>query len=50
MAELIYGPFIEFLKLLISRGADAKACVDKLEFYRELDEHKKHVVITESAR
>jgi hypothetical protein len=43
-------PFIEFLKLIISKGADPLRKVDKTEFYRELDEHKKTLSLVSDAR
>ena len=47
---LITLPFIEFLKLIISKGADPLRKVDKTEFYRELDEHKKTLSLVSDAR
>ena len=43
--SLIVEPFIALLKSLIEKGANPKATVDKLEFYRELDKHKQHLVL-----
>ena len=42
---LIVEPFIALLKSLIEKGANPKATVDKLEFYRELDKHKQHLML-----
>lgn len=47
---LITVPFIAFLKILIDKGADPHAKVDKIEFYRELDEHKKTIALVGEAR
>jgi hypothetical protein len=41
--ELITKPFIELLRILCSKGADAHAVVQKTAFYRDLDEHKRHM-------
>ena len=41
--ELITKPFIELLRILVSKGADPHAVVQKTAFYRELDEHKRHM-------
>jgi len=35
---------------LVSKGANTNAKVDKIEFYRELDEHKRRVVMVGDAR
>ena len=48
--ELFTQPFIEFLKILISKGADPHMKVGKLQFYRELDEHKRHLLTVNDAR
>ena len=48
--SLIVVPFIELLKSLVKIGADPKATVDKLEFYRELDKHKQHLVLVQDQR
>jgi hypothetical protein len=48
--SLITVPFIEFLKVLIEKGADPHAKVDKIEFYRELDEHKRTITLVGEAR
>lgn len=48
--SLITVPFIEFLKVLIEKGADPHAKVDKIEFYRELDEHKRTIALVGEAR
>ena len=44
---LIAQEFVKFLQVLIERGANPRATVDKLEFYRKLDEHKKHLLVLE---
>jgi hypothetical protein len=36
-------PFIELVKQLVSMGCDPYAKVEKLAFYRELDERKRHM-------
>ena len=43
--SLIVEPFIALLKCLVEKGANPKATVDKLEFYRELDKHKQHLLL-----
>lgn len=48
--SLITVPFIDFLKVLIEKGADPHAKVDKIEFYRELDEHKRTIALVGNAR
>jgi hypothetical protein len=48
--SLIVVPFIELLKSLVKIGADPKATVDKLEFYRELDKHKQHLMLVQDQR
>lgn len=42
---LIAQPFVNFLVELIEQGVNPHARVEKLEFYRKLDEHKKHLVL-----
>jgi hypothetical protein len=37
-------PFLDFLKILVFAGADPHACVDKTEFYRELDIKKLEIM------
>ena len=48
--SLITVPLIDFLKVLIEKGADPHAKVDKIEFYRELDEHKRTIALVGEAR
>ena len=48
--SLITVTFIDFLKVLIEKGADPHAKVDKIEFYRELDEHKRTIALVGEAR
>ena len=48
--NLITVPLIAFLKTLIEKGADPHAKVDKIEFYRELDEHKRTIALVGEAR
>ena len=50
MKSLVTVPFIEFLRTLIIKGADPHAKVDKIEFYRELDEHKRTLALVGEAR
>ena len=50
MLELVTEPFIELLRLLVQKGADVHSRVDKLEFYRELDLHKRHIALLGEAR
>lgn len=50
MKSLVTVPFIEFLRTLILKGADPHAKVDKIEFYRELDEHKRTLALVGEAR
>jgi len=38
------------LRIIIQKGADPHAKVDKIEFYRELDEHKRTLVLVGEAR
>ena len=40
---LIIQPFVNFLKAIVDKGADPHATVQKLSFYRKLDEHMKHL-------
>ena len=35
---------------MVVHGADPHATVDKLEFYRKLDEHKKHLLVLHEQR
>lgn len=48
--DLFTLPFIAFLKQFVGKGADAHAKVDRLEFYRELDEHKRHMQVVGEGR
>ena len=50
LKSLVTVPFIEFLRTLIIKGADPHAKVDKIEFYRELDEHKRTLALVGEAR
>lgn len=50
LSTLILKPFIELLKILVGANADPHAKVDKLEFYRELDQHKQKLYLVEEAR
>ena len=43
-------PFIELLKIMISKGANCHSKVDKTKFYRELDEHKRHLMTVNEGR
>ena len=43
--QLISEPVLQMIKLLKDHGADVNATVQKLEFYRKLDEHKKHLLV-----
>ena len=36
--------------MLIDSGADPHTTVQKLEFYRKLDEHKKHLIVMAEQR
>lgn len=42
--QLVTSPFIALLSQLVQWGARTSVCVDKLEFYRELDQHKRQVL------
>jgi len=48
--SLVTVPLIDFLRIIIAKGANPHAKVDKIEFYRELDEHKKTVALVSEAR
>ena len=50
LETLITEPFIALLKLLVNKGANPHAKVDKLEFYRELDEHKRRLAMVSEAK
>jgi len=50
LETLILKPFIELLRILVKAKADPSAKVDKLEFYRELDQHKQKLYLVEEAR
>lgn len=41
LEELFTLPFIQLCKILIEKGADPMLKVQKLQFYREFDEHKR---------
>ena len=42
---LIAQEFVKFLQFMVEKGANPHATVDKLEFYRKLDDHKKHLIL-----
>ncbi len=48
--SLITDPFIFLLRLVVSKGANPQTKVDKTEFYRELDEHKRRLAMVGEAR
>jgi cupin superfamily acireductone dioxygenase involved in methionine salvage len=48
--QLFTLPFIELLKFIISKGADPLMKVGKTKFYRELDEHKRHLAMVGESR
>jgi hypothetical protein len=48
--DLITTPFIFLLRVLIQKGADPHAKVEKLEFYRELDQHKRQLTLVQDVR
>lgn len=50
MAEIVTNPLIELLRLMVSAGSDPLAKVDKLEFYRDLDQHKQKLFLVEETR
>ena len=35
---------------MVENGANPHATVDKLEFYRKLDDHKKHLILLQEQR
>ena len=43
--SLVAQPFVKFLQELVELGVNAHATVGKLEFYRKLDDHKKHLLL-----
>jgi len=47
---LITKPFIDFLQIIISKGSNPHQKVGKTKFYRELDEHKRHLLLVGEAR
>lgn len=50
MYELFTIPFIDLLKTMIAKGANCHQKVDKTKFYRELDEHKRHLMTVNEGR
>jgi len=48
--RLIEKPMTEFIQLLVERGCNPHATVQKLEFYRKLDEHKQHLLMMAEQR
>jgi hypothetical protein len=48
--QIFILPFIEFLQMFVAKGANPHAKVDRLEFYRLLDEHKKHLTLVSEAK
>ena len=42
---LLAQEFVKFLQFMVENGANPHATVDKLEFYRKLDDHKKHLIL-----
>jgi hypothetical protein len=50
LESLITEPFIALLNLLVLKGANPHAKVDKNEFYRELDLHKRRIAMVGEAR
>ena len=50
MKTLITEPFIALLKLIVNKGANPHTKVDKIEFYRDLDEHKRRLAMVGEAR
>lgn len=50
MKTLITEPFIALLKLIVNKGANPNTKVDKIEFYRDLDEHKRRLAMVGEAR
>jgi hypothetical protein len=50
LAQIVINPFIDLLRLMVQHGADPRAKVEKMEFYRELDKHKQKLTLVEEAR
>jgi hypothetical protein len=48
--ELFTLPFIELMRTVIKKGANASQKVEKTKFYRELDEHKRHLMTVSEGR
>lgn len=48
--ELFTLPFVALLKMMVAKGSDSWQKVGKTLFYRELDEHKRHLVVVNEAR
>jgi len=49
MDKHVVQPFLKCLKLLIEKGADPHAQVQKLKYYRELDEEKRKMAMVKEA-
>ena len=43
--QLISEPMLRLINFLKDRGSDLHATVQKLDFYRKLDFHKKHLLV-----
>ena len=41
---------MKFLQVLVEKGANPHATVEKLEFYRKLDVHKRHLTLIAETR
>ena len=41
--ELVIQPLVNLLKYIVEKGANPHATVQKLGFYRKLDDHMKHL-------
>ena len=48
MIALYEQPFVELLKYLVSHGADPMAKVDKLAYYRRLEEQRQKILKDET--
>ena len=48
--KLISEPMLALIHFMAERGADVHAKVEKVEFYRKLDEHKKHLLVLHEQR
>lgn len=46
--KLYEQPFVDLLKFFVSHGADAHAKVDKLLYYRRLEEHREKILRDEN--